>query len=379
MEGRPSRTMTMSEDNERRDPSPPRRRRQVQDGERTGDEQGSPASNRDGSRPTRARRHGSEAPAIGTSCAGSTRLLPWEETGDTGWAHGPSRTGFPAPTTPVRAFRTVALRRGRRPLDPERKLCSPDSDRSSCDGAGSFSSPAWPPSWSPPHSASVSSDRWPAVASTIRRRSRAEQRPCSTMSSAPVRRRWCLIATAADGDIDGADATADGLALTEELADVEGVVDVGSYWSLGNPIAAFRGRHVGADRRPDRRRRGEPRTRRRRRSIDRFTGANGSLDVAVGGQGADLRQHRHDDRERPGAGRDDRHSVDADPSGVRLPRRRGCAVADRSGRLVDLRCVLRALADRIGDRRVDLLDQPRDCPRPRPRDRLQPARGQSLP
>ena len=42
-----------------------------------------------------------------------------------------------------------------------------------------------------------------------------------------------LLARSSTGDVDGADATADGIALTDALRDIPGVTDVESYWSLG--------------------------------------------------------------------------------------------------------------------------------------------------
>jgi len=44
-----------------------------------------------------------------------------------------------------------------------------------------------------------------------------------------------LVATATDGDVDGADAVAAGVALTDRLAAIDGVVDVTSYWRAGSP------------------------------------------------------------------------------------------------------------------------------------------------
>ncbi|MFN3218048.1 MAG: MMPL family transporter [Acidimicrobiales bacterium] len=95
-----------------------------------------------------------------------------------------------------------------------------------------------------------------------------------------------LIASATDGDIGGAAATADGIAIAEELATVEGVADVGSYWTLGQApslrsedgtSALIVARALGDE---------ETQDEISAEVIERFTGVNGSLDVAVGGQGA---------------------------------------------------------------------------------------------
>ncbi|MGE3621819.1 MAG: MMPL family transporter [Acidimicrobiia bacterium] len=51
-----------------------------------------------------------------------------------------------------------------------------------------------------------------------------------------------VLATADGGDVDAPEAAADGLALTQELAAIEGVGDVVSYWSLGGlPALASEG------------------------------------------------------------------------------------------------------------------------------------------
>jgi putative drug exporter of the RND superfamily len=95
-----------------------------------------------------------------------------------------------------------------------------------------------------------------------------------------------LLARSSTGDVDDADATADGAALTDALAAVPGVTDVESYWSLGGapPLrssdgdeALVLGRITGDDEDED--------------GIvadvhDRLAGRQGVLDVAVGGPDA---------------------------------------------------------------------------------------------
>ena len=91
-------------------------------------------------------------------------------------------------------------------------------------------------------------------------------------------------------------------------------------------------------------------------------------------------RHRHDDRGRPGPGRVDRRADHAAPARPRLRQRgRGGAAAgrrrDRGPRHVPRRCAL----DRLGHRRVDLLDQPHDRAGSRPGHRLLPVHRLPLP
>ena len=87
----------------------------------------------------------------------------------------------------------------------------------------------------------------------------------------------------------------------------------------------------------------------------------------------------HAGRQGPGAGREHRRADHPDPAGVRVrqPGRRQPAAAHRRGHRV--RHLRRAVRDRVGHRRVDLLDQPDHRAEPRPRRRLRAADGEPVP
>jgi putative drug exporter of the RND superfamily len=95
-----------------------------------------------------------------------------------------------------------------------------------------------------------------------------------------------LVVTADGGDVDSPQAVAAGTALSEDLAAVEGIGDVASYWQLGSPPSLRSGDGSSAMVLAQATGEDEVADATVKRVRDQFGGGNGPLDVEIGGQAA---------------------------------------------------------------------------------------------